>query len=135
VVAEAARGAGLTPSGYAAEAALAAANGVDAPSTAPLREALLELMAARGQVRRFGVNVNQAVRELNATGDVPPWLAQAVSLTLRAVSQLEQAASVVAVASRSHQPPRPPRAAGPPRAGHRADSPVTGAAQRQEEKA
>ncbi len=87
-VAEAARASGLTPTGYAAEAALAAAQGLDAPSMAPLREALLELMAARGQVRRFGVNVNQAVRELNATGEAPSLLVQAVALTSRAVSQL-----------------------------------------------
>ncbi len=49
-VAEAAQAAGLTPTGYAAEAAaLAAAQSLEAPSTAPFREALLELMAARGR--------------------------------------------------------------------------------------
>ncbi len=71
-VADAAQAAGLTPTGYAAEAALAAAQGLKAPSAAPLREALLELMAARGQVRRFDVNVNQAVRELTPRARRPP---------------------------------------------------------------
>lgn len=130
-VAEAAQAAGLTPSGYAAEAALAAAHGLEAPATAPLREALLELMAARGQVRRFGVNVNQAVRELNATGEAPPWLAQAVLLTSRAVSQLEQAASVVAVTSRGHQSPRSPSRSSPPPAGRGTDSAISGIADRE----
>lgn len=50
----AARDAGLTPSGYAADAALAMATGAKPPSTAPWRSALLELMDARRQrgVRR-----------------------------------------------------------------------------------
>lgn len=99
-VVAAAQAAGLTPTGYAAEAALAAARGLEAPSVLPLREALVELMAARGLVRRIGVNVNQAVRQLHATGDAPPWLAQAVLATSRAVGEVEQAATAVAAASR-----------------------------------
>ncbi|HYO19195.1 MAG TPA: hypothetical protein VES02_11090 [Dermatophilaceae bacterium] len=43
----------------------------------PLRDVLAELLATRAQVRRFGVNVNQAVRELNATGTPPEWLQNA----------------------------------------------------------
>ena len=54
---------GLTPTGYAAQVALAAATETTPPVAEPLREALAELMAARTQVRKFGVNVNQAVRE------------------------------------------------------------------------
>jgi hypothetical protein len=53
-------------------------------------------MAARTQVRRFGTNVNQAVRELNATGQVPEWLDRAVALTSRAVEQLDVAAGLLA---------------------------------------
>jgi hypothetical protein len=45
---------GLTPSGFAAEAALAAARGTEPPPGEPWREALMEVMAARAQVRRFG---------------------------------------------------------------------------------
>ena len=61
-VAAAAARSGLTPAGFAAEAALAAARGTSPPACEPWRDALLEVMAARTQVRRFGTNVNQAVR-------------------------------------------------------------------------
>jgi len=85
-IAAAARDAGLTPTGYAAEAALAAATGARAPSTAPRRLALLELMAARNQVRRIGVNINRAARVLNATGEPPEWLTQALAVADRAIA-------------------------------------------------
>jgi len=103
-LAEAARSAGLTPSGYAAEAALAAARGVRAPSLMPVREALVELMAARTQVRRFAVNVNQAVKALNATGEAPEWLATAVAITDRAVERLDGAAADLVRAGRTARP-------------------------------
>ena len=108
-LAAAARSAGLTPSGYAAEAALAAAAGLHTPSLAPLRAALVELITARGQVRRFGTNVNQAVRALNATGEAPTWLAQAVTITTRAVTRLDDAAADLAAASRRSQRRATPR--------------------------
>jgi hypothetical protein len=57
--------------------------------TSPWREVLLELIATRGQVRRFAVNVNQAVAALNATGETPPELAAAVAVTTRAVARLD----------------------------------------------
>lgn len=101
--------AGLTPTGYAAEAALAAARQVAPPSTAPWRLALAELMAARGQVRRFGGNVNQAVRALHGTGEPLEWLAHAVAVTERAVARVDEAAAAVAAAARAgHRPPRTP---------------------------
>jgi len=103
LLAEAAHSAGLTPSGYAAEAALAAARGVRAPSLTPVREALVELMAARTQVRRFAVNVNQAVKALNATGEAPVWLAAAVTITDRAVERLDGAAAELVQAARRSQ--------------------------------
>ena len=62
--------AGLARGAYAAEAALAAAGAAAAPD-APLREALAELICASGLVRRIGVNLNQAVAKLNATGQRP----------------------------------------------------------------
>ena len=49
-------------------------SGTSPPASEPWREALLEVMAARTQVRRFGSNVNQAVRALNSTGEAPDWL-------------------------------------------------------------
>jgi hypothetical protein len=94
-IAEAAREAGLTPTGYAAEAALAAARDTDTPSTAPWRVALLELMEARGQVRRVGVNLNQATRVINATGEAPEWLGGALAAADRAVANLDEAAAAV----------------------------------------
>jgi len=113
-IAGAARDAGLTPTGYVAEAALAAANNTQTPTTAPWRTALLELMEARTQVRRIGTNINQATAAINATGDPPPWLRQALDITGRAVAHLDEAATAVtAVArndravrrtSRGHQP-------------------------------
>jgi hypothetical protein len=93
---DAAVGAGLTPSGYAAEAALATARETRPPADQPWRAALGEVMAARTQVRRFGVNVNQAVRVLNATGEAPEWLRQAVETTERAVLSLDEAAARLA---------------------------------------
>ncbi|WP_369054844.1 plasmid mobilization protein [Kineococcus terrestris] len=105
-LAAAARLAGLTVSGYAAEAAIAAARGAQAPSTAPLRTALVEVMAARSQVRRFAVNVNQAVTALNATGRPPEWLAGAVTLTTRAVARLDEVAAQLAAATRRSAPAR-----------------------------
>ena len=47
---------------------LAAARGAQDRTSSPLREALAELMAAAGLVRRIGTNLNQAVARLNATG-------------------------------------------------------------------
>jgi len=81
IVQQAAYAAGLTNAGYVAEAALAAAQGADPPSIQPWRQALLELIDARNQVRRIGTNINQAARAINATGEAPLWLHQAVIIT------------------------------------------------------
>ena len=94
-IASAARDTGLTPTGYVAETALATAQGNQTPSTAPWRTALLELIEARTQVRRIGTNINQAAAAINATGDPPLWLGQALDLANRAVTHLEEAATAV----------------------------------------
>ena len=66
---EAAAGlAGLSRSAYAAQAAMVVARGGANGAGVPMREALVELMAAAGLVRRVGTNLNQAVARLNATG-------------------------------------------------------------------
>ena len=65
---QAAGRAGLAKGAYAAEAALAAARGKAAAPDAAFQDALAELMRAAGLVRRIGVNLNQAVAKLNATG-------------------------------------------------------------------
>jgi len=87
--------AGLTPTGFVGAAALAAASGSAGPAASESREALAELMAARAAVRRFGVNVNQAVAALNATGEAPDWLGQAVELAARAVARVDAAAEAL----------------------------------------
>lgn len=111
-LAAAAHLAGLTPSGYAAEAALAAATSGQPPSTAPWRAALVELIEARTQVRRIGVNVNQAAAVLNATGQPPVWLQRAVALADRAVARVDHAAGVVAALARHDRATGRPRPAG-----------------------
>jgi hypothetical protein len=100
-VLEAAAGrAGLARGAYAAEAALAAARGMATSADAPLREALAELIRAAGLVRRIGVNLNQAVARLNATGqragDLLPYAAE----SLRRAERLDAAAEEVRKALR-----------------------------------
>jgi len=96
-IARAAQSAGLTPTGYVAEAALAAANSQEPPRDAPWRTALIELMAARTQVRRIGVNINQAARALNANGEASVWLEHALAMTDRSMTRVDDAAAAVAV--------------------------------------
>jgi uncharacterized protein (DUF1778 family) len=92
----AAAGAGLTPTGYVAEVAVAAATGGRGPVVAPEREALLELVQARTQLRRYGTNVNQAIAALNAVGEAPVWLREAVERTSAAVERVDRAAALLA---------------------------------------
>ena len=66
VIAEAARRAGIGPSGYAAESAHAAALGDRPPRPEPWREPLLELMAARAQLRNLAVEVRSALDEADS---------------------------------------------------------------------
>src|SRR5215469_15098832 len=84
--------AGLAVGAYSAEAALAVARGVRSAADSPLREALGEFIRAAGLIRRIGVNLNQAVARLNATGqrsgDLLPYAAE----SLRRVHLLDQAA-------------------------------------------
>ena len=87
--------AGLTPTGYVGAVALAAARGTVPPAPSLSRQALLELVAARVAVRRFGGNVNQAVAALHATGEAPEWLASAVALTARAVRRVDEASELL----------------------------------------
>ncbi len=96
VVRDAAARVGLTPTGFVAAAALAAARGQAPPAPSLAREALAELVAARAQVRRLGSNLNQAVVKLNSGEDAPVWLARAVALGERAVGRVDAAAAVLA---------------------------------------
>ena len=80
---------------YAAQATLAIARSGTTPSGSPLREALGEFIRAAGLVRRIGVNLNQAVAKLNATGqrsgDLVPYAAESI----RRAQLLDQAAEEV----------------------------------------
>jgi hypothetical protein len=105
VVAAAAR-AGLTPTGFCARAALTvAARGVQprpGPHASPrgervaaLGEVQTELADLRVAVVRVGTNLNQAVRVLNATGQVPVWLEHVVAVCARALGAVDAAAAAV----------------------------------------
>ena len=92
--------AGLARGAYAAEAALAAARGTATAADAPLREALGELVRASGLVRRIGVNLNQAVARLNATGQRSGDLLPYAEESLRRAERLDSAAEQVVKALR-----------------------------------
>jgi hypothetical protein len=92
---EAAGRAGLARGAFAAEVALAAARGQSAKMGSPSREALVELMAAAGLVRRAGTNLNQAVARLNATGQRGEDLLPAAQMCARVIRRLDQAAEQV----------------------------------------
>ncbi|WP_018589023.1 hypothetical protein [Salinispora arenicola] len=81
---------GLTPTGYIATAALAAARGTLPPVVSPLREVMAEVNQLRTSVARFGTNVNQAVMVLHSTGEAPPELAQAVRLCTRVTLRVDE---------------------------------------------
>ena len=100
-VVRAAAKADLTPTGYAAEAAvLAATRGVGGGEPGAAREAAVQLMRARTALARVGTNLNQAVAKFNATGEVPPSLAPAVAAARRAIVAVEDATSEVTRAMR-----------------------------------
>jgi len=89
VLAKAAGPAGLTPSGYAAEAALAAARAGAAPGSSQLRAVFEQLLLAGEAAHRIGVNLNQAVKKLNATGQMPVGFTEAVEAARRTVGELD----------------------------------------------
>ena len=86
---------GMAKGAYAAYATLAAAQGMVNPAESPFRQALTELIRAAGLVRRIGVNLNQAVAKLNATGqrsaDLLPYAAE----SLRRAERLDAAAEAM----------------------------------------
>ncbi len=92
--------AGLARGAYAAEAALAAAAGTASVGDMTLREALAQLIRAAGLVRRIGVNLNQAVAKLNATGQRSGDLAPYAAESLRRAERLDAAAEQVRKALR-----------------------------------
>jgi hypothetical protein len=91
----AARRAGLAKGAFAAEAALTAARCSAVPVGSPLRDALVELMRATGLVRRIGVNLNQAVARLNATGQRGEDLGPVAQMCSRVIRRLDDTAEQV----------------------------------------
>jgi hypothetical protein len=84
-LAAAADRAGLTVAGFLAGAGLSVAGQGLAPSQAADRELLAELLRLRLAIRRYAVNVNQAVAALHSTGEAPVWLSRAVAGAHQAV--------------------------------------------------
>jgi hypothetical protein len=59
------------------------------------RETLGELIRVGGLVRRIGVNLNQAVARLNATGQPGPDLGPAAVYCMKVVDRIDEAAMLV----------------------------------------
>jgi hypothetical protein len=91
VLAAAADRAGLTVAGFLAGAGLSVAGEGPPPSQAADRELLAELLRLRLAIRRYAVNVNQAVAALHSTGDAPVWLSRAVAGAHQAVVSVDAA--------------------------------------------
>src|SRR5579872_2464961 len=87
--------AGLARGAYAAEAALSVARGVTSLADSPFREALGEFIRAAGLVRRIGVNLNQAVAKLNATGQRSGDLLPYAAACLRRAERLDAVAEEI----------------------------------------
>jgi hypothetical protein len=83
--------AGLTPTGYVAAAGLALSGAGVAPASSVDRALLAELLQGRTALRRYGVNLNQAVAALNSSAGAPVWLLQAVSGCARASARMDRA--------------------------------------------
>jgi hypothetical protein len=91
---EAAQTVGLTPTGFCAEAAVAATKGEqqqgssrqDRQGLAELQRQLFDAVTA---VNRVGTNLNQAAAQLNTTGEAPPWLDRAVQLCQRTIAHID----------------------------------------------
>ena len=96
VLAAAANRAGLTVAGFLACAGLSVAGQGPPPSQAADRELLAELVQLRLVIRRYAVNVNQAVAALHSTGEAPAWLSRAVAGADRAVVSADAATRRVA---------------------------------------
>lgn len=83
--------AGLTPTGYVAAAGLSLSGAGVAPASSVDRALLAELLQGRTALRRYGVNLNQAVAALNSGAGAPVWLLQAVSGCTRASERMDRA--------------------------------------------
>ena len=117
-VSAAAHQVGLARGAYAAEATLAVARGTVTAPDAPLRDAFYALDRAALLVRRIGVNLNQAVAKMNATGQRSGDLIPYAEESIRRAARLEAAGEELRTRFlRAIRPPGPRGpAAGPPSA-------------------
>ncbi len=92
VLASAAADAGLTPTGFAAQAAVDFARSHVAPLPTLPREVLQKLVDCQRQLQRFGVLVNQAVAKLHSTGTEPTALVPAIERYLDSLTLLDETA-------------------------------------------
>ena len=92
---EAAARDGLALRAYLGRAGLDAAEHRAAPVGAVQREALAELIRVAGLVRRAGVNLNQAVARLNATGEAGPDLGPSAAYCMRVARRVDEAAALI----------------------------------------
>jgi hypothetical protein len=87
---------GLARDAFAAEATLAAARGTSTMAADDvLRDLLAELIHASGLVRRIGINLNQAVARLHATGQASGDLAACAAECLRRAERLDAVAEMI----------------------------------------
>ena len=117
-VSAAARQAGLARGAFAAEATLAIARGETVTPDAPLADAVHALDRAALGVRRIGVNLNQAVAKLNATGqrsgDLLPYAEESIRRSARLEAAGEDLRKRFLCTIRAPGPSRPRgRTAGP----------------------
>ena len=109
-VSAAARQAGLARGAYAAEAALSVARGTVTMPDVLLRDAFYALDRAALLVRRIGVNLNQAVARLNATGqwsgDLPRYVEESIRRAARLEAAGEDLRKTVRAAIRARGPGR-----------------------------
>src|SRR5262249_39673188 len=87
--------AGLALAAYIIQAGLDRAEHRSAPISEVQREALAELIRAAGLVRRIGVNLNQALARLNATGAPGPDLGPIADYCMRVLGRIDEAAMTI----------------------------------------
>jgi hypothetical protein len=85
----------LARGAYAAEATLSVVRGAASSTDFAFREALGEFIRAAGLVRRIGVNLNQAVAKLNATGQRSDDLLAYATESIRRARRLDDAAEEI----------------------------------------
>lgn len=61
-------------------------------------------MNTRNQLRRIGININQAARILNATDESPVWLEHALAITTRSMTTVDDAAAKIAALAHREAP-------------------------------